>query len=48
MPVLDEFWMPQFQQMSEEQCEYTARTFNNVIIEYHIQWMVNKESQTTR
>ena len=48
MPVLDEFWIPQFQQMSEEQCEYTARTFNNVIIEYHIQWMVNKESQTTR
>ncbi len=48
MPVLDDFWLPQLQQMSEEQCEYTARTFNNVIIEYHIQWMVNKESQTTR
>lgn len=42
MPILDDYWKPQFQQMTEEQCEHTARTFNNVIIEYHIQWMVNK------
>ena len=47
-PILDDYWKPQFQQMSEEQCEHAARTFNNVIIEYHIKWMVNKENQIDR
>lgn len=47
-PVLDEYWMPRFQSMSEEQCEYTARTFNNVVIEYHIKWFVNKENVVGR
>lgn len=47
-PVLDEFWLPRFKEMTEEQCEYTARTFNNVITEYHIQWVVNKMDVATR
>lgn len=47
-PVLDEFWRAQFQNMSEEQCDYAARTFNNVVTEYHISWMVNKENVATR
>ena len=47
-PVLDGYWIQQFQQMSEEQCEHTARTFNNVISEYHIKWCINKENITTR
>lgn len=48
MPVLDSYWMPQFQNMTEEQCEHAARTFNNVILEYQIKWFVNKENITTR
>jgi SAM-dependent methyltransferase len=47
-PVLDEYWGPQFQNMSEEQCEHAARSFNNVIIEYHIKWIVNKENNIKR
>jgi SAM-dependent methyltransferase len=47
-PILDDYWKPRFQEMSEEQCEHTARTFNNVVIEYHIKWMVNKENESTR
>jgi ubiquinone/menaquinone biosynthesis C-methylase UbiE len=42
-PVLDEYWQKQFQQMTEEQCEHAARSFNNVINEYHIQWVVYKD-----
>ena len=34
--------------MSEEQCDYTARTFNNVVSEYHIKWYVNKEKVCTK
>jgi len=47
-PVLDQYWITQFQNMSEEQCEYTARTFNNVVSEYHIKWFVNKQNCVTR
>lgn len=47
-PVLDEYWIPQFQHMSEEQCEHAARTFNNVISEYHIKWFINKENVAQR
>lgn len=47
-PVLDDYWKPQFHQMSEEQCAHAARTFNNVIVEYHIKWFVNKENVTVR
>jgi len=47
-PVLDEYWIPKFQNMTEEQCEYTARTFNNVITEYHIKWIVNKKDVAVR
>lgn len=47
-PVLDEYWMPQFKQMTEEQCEHAARTFSNVISEYHIKWCVNKKTVTQR
>ena len=46
--ILDDYWKPRFQEMSEEQCEHTARTFNNVVIEYHIKWMINKENESTR
>jgi len=47
-PVLDEYWLPRFKEMTEEQCDYTARTFNNVVVEYHIKWYVNKEKVSTR
>lgn len=47
-PVLDQYWIAQFQNMSEEQCEHTARTYNNVIFQYHIKWCVNKENVTKR
>lgn len=47
-PVLDTYWIPQFQNMTEEQCEHAARTFNNVILEYQIKWYVNKENITQR
>jgi len=40
--VLDEYWKPQFQSMSDEQCEHIARSFNNVILEIAIKLMVNK------
>ena len=43
MPVLDEYWQKEFQQMTEKQCDYAARTFNNVILEYQIQWVVFKD-----
>lgn len=42
-PVLDEYWKPLFQHMSEQECEHTVRSFNNVIVEYHIQCVVIKE-----
>lgn len=48
VPVLDEYWIPKFQQMTEEQCDYTARTFNNVIVEYRMILFVKKQDQATR
>ena len=48
LPVLDDYWIGQFQQMTEEQCEHAARSFNNVIVEYKIKWMVNKSSDIER
>lgn len=47
-PVLDQYWAPQFQKISEEQCDHIARSFNNVIVEYHIKWVVNKQNCVTR
>lgn len=47
-PVLDPYWATKFQTMSNEECDHVARTFNNVITEYHIQWQVNKEDNITR
>lgn len=47
-PVLDEYWMPQFQNMSNEQCDHAARTFDNVIVEYHIKWVVKKQGSVER
>ena len=47
-PVLDEYWFPKFKEMTEEQCDYTARTFNNVVLEYQIKWYVNKEKVIAR
>lgn len=41
--VLDSYWQPMFQQYSEEQCEHTARSFNNVILEIGIEVKVIKE-----
>lgn len=40
--ILDSYWQPQFQSFSEEQCEHVARSFNNVILEIDIRWMVKK------
>ncbi len=39
---LDPYWQPRFQQMTEEECEHVARSFNNVITEIHIKWQVIK------
>lgn len=47
-PVLDSSWMQEFQNMTQEQCEHAARSFNNVITEYHIKWVVNKENTAHR
>lgn len=47
-PLLDEYWMSKFQQISNEECDHIARSFNNVIIEYHIKWMINKENNIER
>lgn len=41
--VLDDYWREQFQSFSEEQCEHTARSFNNVILEIGIKLLVNKD-----
>lgn len=41
--VLDEYWKPQFQNFTNEQCEHAARTYNNVILEIDIKLQVVKE-----
>lgn len=41
--VLDEYWLPKFQQMTEEECEHVARSMNNVILEIDIKMMVIKD-----
>jgi hypothetical protein len=41
--ILDEYWQKQFQEMTEEQCEHAARSFNNVILEINIKLLVNKD-----
>lgn len=48
IPVLDEYWKPKFQTMSDEQCDHAARTFNNVILEYYVKLRINKQNQVTR
>lgn len=47
-PTLDDYWLPKFQTMTEEECEHAARTYNNVILEYHIICKVNKSNSVTR
>lgn len=47
-PVLDSYWLDKFKHMTEEECDHVARSFNNVIVEYQIQWQVNKEESITR
>lgn len=44
--VLDDYWKPQFQTFSDEQCEHIARSFNNVILEIGIRVMVKKDEQS--
>lgn len=46
--ILDPYWMSKFQAMSEEECEHTARSFNNVISEIEILLKVNKDEQPSR
>ena len=45
--VLDEYWREQFKNFSDEQCEHTARTFNNVILEIGIKLMVKKDEPSS-
>ncbi len=40
--ILDPYWQPKFKQLSEEECEHIARSFNNVITEIHIKWQIIK------
>jgi ubiquinone/menaquinone biosynthesis C-methylase UbiE len=44
--ILDEYWQKQFQEMTEEQCEHVARSFNNVILEINIKLLVNKDESS--
>lgn len=44
VPILDSYWHEKFQTMTEEECEHAARSFTNVVLEYHIQWVVDKET----
>jgi hypothetical protein len=46
--VLDDYWKPRFQQMSEAECEHVARSMNNVILEILIKLRVNKENCVER
>jgi len=46
--ILDGYWQEQFKNFSEEQCEHSARSFNNVILEIGIKLMVNKQEVTKR
>lgn len=41
--VLDDYWMKQFQNFTEEECEHAARSYNNVILEIGIKLQVNKD-----
>lgn len=45
--VLDEYWLPKFQNFTEEQCEHAARSFNNVILEIAIKLFVNKNESVS-
>lgn len=40
--VLDPYWQERFQFFSEQECEHAARSYNNVIQEIQIKWMVVK------
>lgn len=46
--VLDDYWLPKFQQMSEQECEHIARSLNNVILEIGIQLKVVKTYRVLR
>jgi hypothetical protein len=39
---LDPYWQKIFQNYTEDQCEHAARSFNNVIMELIIKWVVYK------
>lgn len=40
---LDPYWQKIFQNYTEDQCEHAARSFNNVIMELMIKWVVYKD-----
>lgn len=40
--ILDEYWIPKFQKMTEEDCEHIARSMNNVVLEIGIKLKVIK------
>ena len=40
--ILDPYWHPRFQSMTEEVCEHVVRSFNNVITEIVIKWQIIK------
>lgn len=44
---LDEYWKPKFQEMTEEECEHVARSFNNVILEIEILLKVKKHESVS-
>lgn len=41
--ILDDYWKPIFQTLSEDQCEHIARSYNNVILEIIFKLRVIKD-----
>lgn len=44
--LLDPYWETKFKSMSQEECDYVARSFNNVIAEILINLMVIKDEES--
>lgn len=44
--ILDPYWKPRFEQLSNEECEHIARSFNNVISEIFIKLVVIKDEKS--
>jgi hypothetical protein len=42
---LDPYWQKIFQNYTEDQCEHAVRSFNNVILEIVIKWIVYKDKE---